>query len=306
MISAYQLGATLYVPATRNDLADILSQQKYPDLRSVVICLEDSVPSHQISQALKNLQHFCANRDQQRSALPLIFIRPRHIEMASYLINHFDLGYATGFVVPKFDLQTAPQWQNILENTNLQIMPTLETAACFEPDKMNKLATSLLSSSYFAQSIIALRVGGNDLLRILGLRRPKTGTLYDTPLGYVMKMLTCQFRPHGFSLTAPVCELINQPDILQTELVQDIQHGFVGKTAIHPSQIALIHDAYQVDPILYHEAEQILKSQQAVFKLNGAMCEPATHMAWAQQIIQQAEVNGIRTSKNIEKIHTIR
>lgn len=306
MISAYQLGATLYIPATRDDLADILSLRKYPDLRSVVICLEDSVPSHQISLALKNLQHFCTNRDQQKSALPLIFIRPRHIEMASYLINHFNLSYATGFVLPKFDLDSAMQWHNILANTDLQIMPTLETAACFEPDKMNNLATNLLSTPYFAQSIIALRVGGNDLLRILGLRRPKTGTLYDTPLGYVIKMLTCQFRPQGFSLTAPVCELIEQPDILQAELAQDIQHGFVGKTAIHPLQIDQIHNAYQVDPVLYHEAEQILKSQQAVFKLNGAMCEPATHMAWAQQILMQAEANGIRPSENIEKIHTIR
>ena len=293
-MSAYQLGATLYVPATRIDLDEILSQKKFLNLRSLAICLEDSVPAHQVVQALENLQHLCTQTDRNSINLPLIFIRPRHLEMAKYLVDHLGLGYVTGFILPKFNLHNALEWQKILERTNLLVMPTLETVDCFDSDKMSKLANSLLQNHFFAKSIVALRVGGNDLLRILGLRRSKTGTLYDTPLGYVMKMLICQFKPHGFSLTAPVCELIHQTDILQEELIQDINHGFFGKTAIHPLQIPIIQGAYQVDTVLFQEAKHILNSQEAVFKLNGAMCEPATHVAWAQQIMIQAHVNGVR------------
>ena len=37
--------------------------------------------------------------------------------------------------------------------------------------------------------IIALRIGGNDLMGCLGLRRNPATTLYSTPLSYVIPML---------------------------------------------------------------------------------------------------------------------
>ena len=37
------LGATLYMPATREDIADAVLHGKIPGLRSLVICLEDAV-----------------------------------------------------------------------------------------------------------------------------------------------------------------------------------------------------------------------------------------------------------------------
>ena len=39
------------------------------------------------------------------------------------------------------------------------------------------------------QRIIALRIGGNDLMGCLGLRRNPATTLYNTPMGYVIPML---------------------------------------------------------------------------------------------------------------------
>ena len=54
--------------------------------------------------------------------------------------------------------------------------------------------------------ILVLRIGGNDLLNLLGLRRQRGHTLYETPLGAVIARLVTTFKPHGFRLSAPVFE----------------------------------------------------------------------------------------------------
>ena len=56
MLSAYALGATLYMPATRHDLWSVVSGEKIPHLRSMVICLEDAVSEQDVGLALQHLQ----------------------------------------------------------------------------------------------------------------------------------------------------------------------------------------------------------------------------------------------------------
>ena len=55
-ISPYALGATLYMPATRHDLADVVLNGKIPGLRSLVICLEDAVSDSDVEGVLKTLK----------------------------------------------------------------------------------------------------------------------------------------------------------------------------------------------------------------------------------------------------------
>jgi len=56
MLSALSLGATLYMPATRPDLWQVVNGEKYPELRSVVLCLEDAVVEHDVEFAKENLK----------------------------------------------------------------------------------------------------------------------------------------------------------------------------------------------------------------------------------------------------------
>jgi citrate lyase beta subunit len=152
---------------------------------------------------------------------------------------------------------------------------------------MSELAQALKQE--LAERVLVLRIGGNDLLSCLGLRRSSVYTLYQSPVSYVIGMLSGVMGAAGFSLTAPVCELINQPDLLRQELVLDIEHGLVGKTAIHPTQIPIIHQALQVSVSDYQAARLILNdTAPAVFSHNGAMCEPATHERWARRILERA------------------
>ena len=103
-------------------------------------------------------------------------------------------------------------------------------------------------------------------------------------------MLVTQFVPAGFRLTAPVFEYFRDHEVLQAEFQRDLQHGLVGKTAIHPSQIPIIHQALKVDSVDYEAAKRILEdSSPAVFEFEGAMCEPATHHHWAVQVMERAK-----------------
>lgn len=297
--SPHRLGATLYMPATRQDITEIVLQNKIPDLRSLVICLEDAVSEQDIPIAIENLREVMqtlAEVDNSSSNInhhrPLMFIRPRDERMAEYLVANVNLSIIDGLVLPKFTHTSLSGWWNVIDSTHLCIMPTLESEEVFDVQKMNQLA-DILKQHPCKDRIIALRIGGNDLMNVMSLRRSRNFTLYDGPMGYVIKMLVAVFVARGFSLTAPVCEHIDDLRLLKAELELDIAHGLVGKTAIHPKQIKCIQRALMVNAHDYAEALTILNSNKAVFKSQGMMCEPATHQRWAVNILERAEHYGI-------------
>lgn len=295
-ISPYALGATLYMPATRADLLTVVRGEKIPSLRSLVICLEDAVSDSDIAFALDNLQclllELSSGQPRYKDA-PLVFVRPRNLAMATQLVDWPLMSLVDGFVLPKFTLHDLPIWQHLIASTQLWVMPTLETKEVFDAGAMTELAAALLKED-LGSRVLALRIGGNDLLSCLGLRRSQKQTIYQSPLGYVIGMLSGVMSASGFALTAPVFERLDNPELLQTELECDIEHGLVGKTAIHPSQIAIIHQAFQVNADDYKAARMILnQSAPAVFQHNGAMCEPATHVRWAKRILERAHWYGV-------------
>ncbi|KAA8999994.1 HpcH/HpaI aldolase/citrate lyase family protein [Affinibrenneria salicis] len=303
-LSPHALGATLYMPATRRDIAATILANKIPGLRSLVICLEDAVADQDVDDALANLRVVLAeltrakqqpqpmNVENEPALWPLIFIRPRHKQMGRQLVRHFDLSVVDGFVLPKFTQASLAGWWTILAETPLYWMPTLETEEVFDVHQMQALAAALESHPCRAR-ILALRIGGNDLMNVISLRRSRQFTLYDSPMGYVIKMLVAVFGAKNFALTAPVCEHIDDHQLLDKELQLDLSHGLVGKTAIHPGQIEKIHQALMVSQSDHEDALKILNSNQAVFKNQGAMCEPATHKRWAISILARAIHYGI-------------
>jgi citrate lyase beta subunit len=298
-ISPYKLGATLYMPATRSDILDVIKGEKLPGLRSVVVCLEDAVGANDVEAALQQLRGVL--RAVQASNIrtvdgPLVFIRPRGSEMAAMLNDWPEINSIDGFVVPKLSLSSLPQWVEAVTNPRLLLMPTLETAEVFNPAAMVDLGAALRAD--LGDRILALRIGGNDLMGCLGLRRKPSATLYETPMGYVIPMLAGVLGAQGFALTAPVFEQLATPEIFTEELDLDISHGLVGKTAIHPSQIAQIHDAFRVSIEDLNCARLIVNdSAPAVFRHDDAMVEPATHYNWAVKIIERAKWHGVKPAE---------
>jgi citrate lyase beta subunit len=288
-ISPLELGATLYMPAVRSDILQVVLGERLPGLKSLVICLEDAVSESDVEQGIKNLRQLLwsiKSAGGRPLGGPLVFVRPRNAEMAAMLCEWPDIALIDGFVAPKMDTRSIEAWSKAMSRPEILLMPTLETAEVFDPGAMVSLREALKYA--FGERIIALRIGGNDLMGCLGLRRSKAFTLYDSPMGYVIPMLSGIMGAGGFALTAPVFERIDNESLLKEELAKDIGHGLVGKTAIHPSQIEIINNAFRVDPDDAESARKILaEDAQAVFKHGGAMCEPATHLKWARRILDR-------------------
>jgi citrate lyase beta subunit len=293
MIDPVSLGATLYVPASRTNLAASILQSRHVGLRSVVICLEDSIRQHDVPRALVNLATFLTILHQApaNAPRPLIFVRPRSAQMLAHILGFFAIECVDGFVIPKATADTMPEYMAVLSHDHHLLMPTLETREVFDPSEMRRLRDQLLA---FQDRILVIRIGGNDLLQTMGARRSVARTSYDGPLGPVIANLVTTYNPWGFLLSAPVFENFGNISLLREEVERDLEHGLITKTAIHPSQIDVIQSLYAVDPLDNAEAQMILsKASDAVFASRDAMCEPATHRGWAKLVQRRAEHFGL-------------
>ncbi|HYG48955.1 MAG TPA: HpcH/HpaI aldolase/citrate lyase family protein [Allosphingosinicella sp.] len=287
---AIALGATLYLPGTRQHLAPIALGRRYK-LRSAVICLEDSIRRDEAPAAMRNVAALLGALPGDGSR-PMLFIRPRDPAMLEALLRLDGIERIDGFVLPKATADSLPDYLACPLHAHHRLMPTLETREMFDPAEVRRLRDQLLA---VRPRVLALRIGGNDLLRLLGARRSSVRTLYEGPLAATVAGLAAAFAPHGFALSAPVFEHFAGDALLREEVERDIEHGLVTKTVIHPRQIAVVEAAYAVAREELAEAKAILAPDgPAVFALAGSMCEPATHRPWALTIVRRAEIFGIR------------
>lgn len=298
--SPYELGATLYMPILKPDALEYIAGTKLPKLRSMVLCLEDALLEKDVGEGLDILEKTLIRIGRTKvgcgkTRFPLVFVRPRHLDMAKRIAQMAGIENIDGFVAPKIAVGDYGKWVDAVRHTDLYIMPTLETEEMFDHFAVRELRDEFLARS--PERILALRVGGNDLMACLGLRRTGNASVYDGPLLYALSMLFSVMKSKGFDLTAPVFECIDDNEAraaLQREVARDVSFGFVGKTIIHPSHVGIVEDAYKVAMADYEAATKILAiDAAAVFKFGGSMCEPATHRSWAQRILSRAEIYGV-------------
>ena len=303
MIEPASLGATLYVPADRPDLLQIALGGKYPELRSVIFCLEDAVSESRIPVALANLQALFdglkASGSKSRDR-PTLFARPRHAAMLGEIAGMSGVEELEGFVLPKVTAETLDDYVKVLPSDRHCIMPTIETREAFDPEAMTALRSKLL---LIRDRVLVIRIGGNDLLRTIGARRSRLRTIYQGPVGAVIANLVTTFVPYGFSMSSAVCDCFDDPDLLREEVELDLDHGLWTKSAIHPRQVSLIHDLYRVSVEDLSTARAIIDVKApAVFSMNGSLIEPATHAAWAKNILLRSESFGILSAPQMAMI----
>lgn len=298
VFSPWCLGASLYMPAHRLDLMDCANGEKLPDLRSMIFCTEDAVSHNEVDSSLRHLglclQGFRDTPQRFR------FIRARNPEILARLLALPGIEKIDGFVLPKFNESVFHAYFDQLQGTCFKVMPTLETRDVFDAGAMRELRQSLEQDGVFEQ-ILMLRIGGNDLLNILGIRRPRAMTVYETPLGHLIAQLVTTFKPYGFSLSAPVFEYLEDTLTLQKEIRLDLAHGLIGKTAIHPTQVSPIEAMYSVESADYEMAQSLNQSSTpAVFRMHDAMCEVATHQQWGQAIMDRHRYYGDKESLGLQ------
>lgn len=290
--SPWQLGAALYVPGNRRDLLELANGVKFPELKSMIFCTEDAVHASEVESCVRHLS--LALQGFNRISGRFRFIRPRNPDVLSRFLACSAVDKIDGFVLPKFDLRVFNAYIDQLRGARFKIMPTLETRAAFDEGAMNELRQALSAPDIFA-NIAALRIGGNDLLNLLGIRRGRRLTLYDTPLAHVVARLVACFKPYGFSLSAPVFDYLDDPLTLYREIQLDIAYGLTGKTAIHPRQVPQIEKNYRVTQEEYEMALRLTHWQApAVFKLHDALCEVSVHGQWAGDILSRHRSYGCK------------
>lgn len=281
----------MYVPVIHPDVADIVNGKRYRGLKSVVLCLEDALAVTDVKRGLCALNALLA--EQRSNNEVLTFVRPRNLEMANEISQYAGVNQIHGFVVPKISIENLGKWLAIAQQKNLSLMATLESRWVFDPDSVGQFISEL--DNHNTERLMALRVGGNDLLSCLGLRCVRGRTAYEGPLSWLISQLMCRFGSRGYALTAPVYDVIDDITTLKRECLQDVDYGFVGKTAIHPSQVDVIHECFAVSEDDVTMAIAILKQgASAVFKSDGAMAEPATHTEWAKRLLQRHEIYGYK------------
>jgi len=281
-------GACLYLPPTHPALRGVAAGERLPELRAAVVCLEDALDEDDVKRGLAELKAL----PRERPTGLALYVRPRSIAMLEDLLAWEGHNAFAGFVLPKLDVGSIGAWLRPLSRSAARLMPILETADVFDPFKVSDLIGTLADPAW-ASRIDAVRLGAVDLFAVLGVRRPVGRTVYDTVIGPTLRLVAAQLMARGLPVAAPVCESLRGDDITRAEIDLDVEAGFVGKTAVHPVQVALIHAGFKVTQSELDEARLVL-SGPAVSVVDGRMSERAPHSRWAKGIAARAELFGVK------------
>jgi len=94
-----QLGGSLYIPATHNNLNAICNENKYPDLRSCILDTEDAIVAQELDVALGNIQEMLETYTPSKL---LVFIRPRNPQVLQEILKLKNIEKIDGFSLPKY------------------------------------------------------------------------------------------------------------------------------------------------------------------------------------------------------------
>ncbi|MFF4831518.1 HpcH/HpaI aldolase/citrate lyase family protein [Streptomyces sp. NPDC001315] len=220
------LGATLYSPATRPQLADDIVKQAGRGVVSMVLCLEDSIDDADVEHGEENLVRQFADLDARTGTdLPLLFIRVRTPEQIPDLVRRLGptVRRLSGFVMPKFTEERGIPFLEALSTAEtasgrrLFAMPVLESPELlYRESRVDTLEGIARAVDKYRDRVLALRLGVTDFCSSYGLRRAPDMTAYDVQIvasviADVVNMLG-RADGTGFTVTGPVWEYFRVPE----------------------------------------------------------------------------------------------
>lgn len=234
-VLAVALGATLYCPATRPELAGDIEKAARRGVMSMVVCLEDAIGDDEVPEAEANLvaqlQDLHARRADDRDGrgerdggrsvdgVPLLFVRVRDPRQIGDIAARLGpaAGLVSGFVLPKFTAPSGGAFLDALEDTAartglpLLAMPVLESPEAVHSESRTEVlhdVARLLAKH--RDRVLAVRIGATDMSAAYGLRRPPDLTIYDirpvaAAITDIVNVLG-RADGSGFVVTGPVWE----------------------------------------------------------------------------------------------------
>jgi len=259
-VVANALGATLYVPATKDGLAIAVRRQAAAGTRAMVIDLEDAIADDSVESAMSSTYETLRDlHDNPPDSL--IFVRVRSAEHIEQLTGA--LGAATsivsGFVLPKFSVADGPGYLKAVaaagENSAhpLYGMPVLETPkVLYRETRESELVGIRELLDEYRELVLTIRIGATDLCGLFGIRRDRDLSIYD--VGVAADLITQVVNQlgrsdgTGFAITGPVWEYFaNHERILRPQLRQtpfeDRQAGGLRRQLMSSDLDGLIREA---------------------------------------------------------------
>ncbi|MEV5479416.1 MULTISPECIES: HpcH/HpaI aldolase/citrate lyase family protein [Streptomyces] len=219
---AVALGATLYSPATRPQLAADVLKQAGRGVLSMVLCLEDSIGDGDVEAGEENLVRQLALLDEAAAAgesLPLLFIRVRAPGQIPDLVRRMGpaVHRLSGFVLPKFTEESGIPFLEALtaaesaSDRRLFAMPVLESPQLLHLESRAETLHGIARSvDKYRDRVLALRLGVTDFCSAYGLRRAPDMTAYDVRIvaSVISDVVNVLGRADGtgFTVTGPVWE----------------------------------------------------------------------------------------------------
>jgi citrate lyase beta subunit len=216
---ATALGATLYVPATRPDLAATIRRRAARGVCSMVIDLEDAVADHQVEAAKQHAVDTLDLLARGEDANPMLFIRVRDAASVGELVAALGPGadVLTGFVFPKFDAVSGPDYLAALDDANRSLgrpvyaMPVLESANLVHRQTRDEQLSHIVDLlAGHREQLLAVRIGATDMCSTFGIRRDRDLTIYDVRViaDVIADIVNYLGRVDGtgFVITGPVWE----------------------------------------------------------------------------------------------------
>ena len=295
-ISGYDVGALLYCPANaHHTVAQAVAAERLPRPFSLALCLEDTVRADALAaaeQAVEQTLHDLTDAARQEP----FYRSPEQLARLGRAYGKYR-PLLTGFILPKFFIETCGAYCAVIRDLQADVldyfyMPVFEAPSMLPLHTRHAaLAEVKAQLDALRECILNIRVGGNDLCHVFGLRRDPGHTIYDLrPVADVLADLLTTFAP-DYLVAGPVWEYYDGPgwaEGLAQECALDRLNGFVGKTVIHPKQIPIVNQSLQVSPADYADANSILAWDDPCLVAPSAegtrMNEYQTHFRWAQRV----------------------
>ncbi|MEE4566016.1 HpcH/HpaI aldolase/citrate lyase family protein [Paenibacillus polymyxa] len=203
-ILAYAIGAALYMPATRLEVAEEIKNGKHEGLTTVILDLEDAIGDQQVGQAEESLAQqlfqllsYVRTGMMSEQQLPLLFVRVRSVEQLERLLNSLGeaLELLTGFVLPKFSSDNGRAYFALIAEYNrtmhtgagdasrtpvLYGLPILESSKIiYRETRWKELLAIKEILDEVQEYVLNVRIGATDFSSLYGLRRSPDITIYE-------------------------------------------------------------------------------------------------------------------------------
>ena len=312
----YSVGALLYSPALNTKIADAIIKEKYGKQFSLALCLEDTISDDAVEMAEKQLINTLKKINESHKTsnffIPKIFIRVRTPQQLGKM--YAELGelnkIVTGFIFPKYSLSNAKEYNLEMKRINknsskcVYMMPILESKDIVDfKTRVNVLNSLKDEIDDVREYVLNVRVGGNDFSNEFSTRRHYDEIIYDVlPIAQLLGDILTVFS-REYVVSGPVWEFFASDNGewkvgLKQELKLDKLNGFVGKTVIHPKQIAVVNEALKVSNKDYEDAKEILNWDEEGLQVGKSfdgerMNEVKTHYNWAMKTLVLAQIYGV-------------